>query len=355
VLLVGANDEAADLSALLETHPELGFRVVGVVGARPEAGRTGLMRLWCGEDDDVILALEQTGATGAIVCATALTPDRLNLTVKQLLKAGAHVQLSSGLRGVEIQRLLPMPLSYEPFFYVEPASLERWQLGTKRILDVALSAFAVLVTAPIVVVVAALIRVTDRGPVIFRQVRIGQRGRPFTVYKFRTMRIGAADERSTMLELNVREGPLFKATVDPRVTRLGRYLRATGIDELPQLWNVLNGTMSLVGPRPALPEEVAQFDDELRTRESVRPGITGLWQVEARDNPSFEEYRRFDLFYIDNWSVTLDLVILLSTVEQTVARTIRGLRDADKDVHLAPVNADEVAPHPSTPAVHAGA
>ena len=120
------------------------------------------------------------------------------------------------------------------------------------------------------------------------------------------------------------------------MTRLGRILRALSVDELPQLWNVLNGTMSLVGPRPALLGEVAQFDVELRARESVLPGITGLWQVEGRDNPAFAAYRRFDLFYLHNWSVTLDLMILLGTVESIVARAIRSLVHLSEDIQLAP-------------------
>jgi exopolysaccharide biosynthesis polyprenyl glycosylphosphotransferase len=342
VLVVGANEEAAELTAVLDSHPELGFRVSGVVGARTDAGRTGLSGRWRGDHDDLFGALESTGSTGAIVCATALEPALLNVTVQRLLGAGVHVQLSSGVRGIQVQRLRPMPLAYEPLFYVEPATLERWQLVTKRVLDVALAMCVLAVTAPILAVTSVLVRLTSPGPVIFRQERIGLRGVPFTVYKFRTMRVGADEEHDLLRVLNAREGPLFKARVDPRVTRLGRYLRSTGIDELPQLWNVLNGTMSLVGPRPALPQEVAEFDAELRHRETVKPGITGLWQVEARDNPSFTEYRRFDLFYIDNWSVSLDLAILWSTVEATIARTVRGLRDADQDVHLAPAPEDEV-------------
>ena len=150
------------------------------------------------------------------------------------------------------------------------------------------------------------------------------------------MRVGSEHATALMKELNVREGPLTKLPNDPRVTRLGRILRATSIDELPQLWNVLNGTMSLVGPRPALPDEVARFDVELRARESVPPGLTGLWQVEGRDNPSFAAYRRFDLFYLQNWSVGLDIMILLSTVEAIVLRVFRGLRHLDQEIQLAP-------------------
>src|SRR5581483_2856987 len=344
VLLVGGNEEAAGLRSLLDTHPELGFLVVGVVGGRAETGRSGLSRLRCGDYDEVVDVFRNTRATGAIVCATALEPAQLTATVQRLLAVGAHVQLSSGLRGFMVQRLRPMPLSYEPLFYVEPASLERWQFALKRTLDLVLATAVLMVTAPLLALVALLILVADGRPVIFRQERIGYRGQRFVVYKLRTMRVGAESERDHLGGLNAREGPLFKAHIDPRVTRIGRYLRSTGIDELPQLWNVLNGTMSLVGPRPALPEEVAQFDDELRMRESVRPGITGLWQVEARDNPSFDEYRRFDLFYIENWSVALDFVILGTTIEATLARTLRGFRDTRHDVQLSPVLAERAAP-----------
>jgi lipopolysaccharide/colanic/teichoic acid biosynthesis glycosyltransferase len=164
------------------------------------------------------------------------------------------------------------------------------------------------------------------------------------------MRVGADDEHDMLHDLNAREGPLFKAPADPRVTRMGKVLRATGIDELPQLWNVLNGTMSLVGPRPALPHEVEQFDDELRARDAVRPGVTGLWQLEGRDNPSFAAYRRFDLFYLDNWSVTLDLVILLGTIEATIARLFRAMRDPGKDIQLAAVDAGRAGPTAEWPA-----
>jgi lipopolysaccharide/colanic/teichoic acid biosynthesis glycosyltransferase len=150
------------------------------------------------------------------------------------------------------------------------------------------------------------------------------------------MRVGAELETPAVTELNMRDGPLMKVSHDPRVTRVGRFLRATSIDELPQLWNVANGTMSLVGPRPALPNEVARFDTELRARESVRPGLTGLWQIEGRDNPSFAAYRRFDLFYIENWSFTLDLVILISTVEAVISRCLRSVLHPGEEVQIAP-------------------
>ncbi len=280
--------------------------------------------------------LVETGGTGAIVCAGDVHPSQLNRIVQELLKAGMHVQLSSGLHGIDIGRLRPSPLAHEPFFYVERASLASWQLVAKRGIDLLLSSTMLLLTLPVLALAALGIKLQDLGPVLFTQRRIGRHGTTFVLYKLRTMRAGAENEATDLLKLNMRDGPLAKFSPDPRVTWLGRVLRATSLDELPQLWNVLNGTMSLVGPRPALPAEVAQFDADLRARESVRPGITGLWQVEGRDNPLFAAYRRFDLFYIQNWSVTLDIMILLVTVESVIWRVLRAVRHLDEEVQLAP-------------------
>jgi lipopolysaccharide/colanic/teichoic acid biosynthesis glycosyltransferase len=178
----------------------------------------------------------------------------------------------------------------------------------------------------VLAVAAILIKARDRGPVFFRQTRIGRDGEPFTVLKLRTMCADAEARLEEVKALNERSGPLFKMEHDPRVTPVGRILRATSIDELPQLFNVLSGRMSLVGPRPALPDEVATFDAELLGRLQVRPGITGLWQVEARDNPSFDSYRRLDLFYVENWSLLLDIVVLIDTVPAVIERAVTVLR-----------------------------
>jgi lipopolysaccharide/colanic/teichoic acid biosynthesis glycosyltransferase len=178
--------------------------------------------------------------------------------------------------------------------------------------------------APLLLAVAVLIKLEDRGPVLYRSERAGRNGVPIMVLKLRTMVPNASRMMSQVTALNERrDGPLFKAANDPRVTRIGRFLRATSIDELPQLWNVLNGTMSLVGPRPALFSEVDQFDEEFHRRHQMRPGLTGLWQIEARDNPSFSAYRRLDLTYIDNWSLALDFNILATTFHAVVVRALR--------------------------------
>ena len=191
-----------------------------------------------------------------------------------------------------------------------------------RVLDLLGASIGLAVAGPLLAASAIAIKVEDGGPVFFRQTRVGKDGTTFRLLKFRTMRVDAEQLLASMLAENERKGPLFKIDKDPRVTTIGRFLRETSLDELPQLINVLRGEMSLVGPRPALPAEVATFGSDLRQRELVPPGITGLWQVEARDNPSFEAYRRLDLFYVENWSIILDLMILMGTVEQLAAKIV---------------------------------
>jgi lipopolysaccharide/colanic/teichoic acid biosynthesis glycosyltransferase len=196
-----------------------------------------------------------------------------------------------------------------------------------------------LLAAPVLAVSAVLIKVHDRGPVFFRQQRVGRDGRPFLLFKLRTMSVDAEERRAALLANNDRKGPLFKVADDPRVTRIGKILRATSIDELPQLVNVILGQMTLVGPRPALPDEVAQFDEELLERHRMTPGITGMWQVEARDDPSFESYRMFDMYYVENWSLSLDLAIIFGTATSVIMRAVRqvgghgelGGRSTDSD------------------------
>ena len=160
---------------------------------------------------------------------------------------------------------------------------------------------------------------------LIRQRLVRRNGDTLTILKLRTMVLDSEQRLEAHKDKNEHKGPLFKLTSDPRVTRAGRILRACSIDELPQLFNVLRGEMSLVGPRPALPSEVADFDEVLLARTQVLPGMTGLWQVEARESAEFDTYRRLDLFYVENWSVTLDLVVLLATLESEVARIVKAV------------------------------
>lgn len=197
-----------------------------------------------------------------------------------------------------------------------------WSLFCKAAMDFTLSAFLLILLSPLMLLIAALIKLTSPGPVFFTQVRSGLRGKKFVMYKFRSMYHGADRQRHELEALNEMKGPVFKLKNDPRVTPLGRILRKTSLDELPQLWNVLRGEMSLVGPRPLPDYEVAKFDEvSYRRRLSVKPGITGLWQVKGRsDVKDFSEWIRLDLEYIDNWSLGLDIMILL----QTIPAVLRG-------------------------------
>jgi exopolysaccharide biosynthesis polyprenyl glycosylphosphotransferase len=333
LVLVGATHHAFDLAALVDQRPDSGYRIVGVCGpwdvirGRGLAGRYP----WLGDIDDVVEATARAGATGALVVSSALDSIQVNRTVRRLMSSGRHVHLSSGVRGVTHERLLPSPMAREPVFYVERTTLSRSQLALKRAADITLSALLSVVVVPVVFVAAIAVKLEDGGPLFFVQERVGFEGRRFRLYKLRTMVPNAEQLLEDLLGANDRDGgPLFKLRGDPRVTRTGRFLRATSIDELPQLLNVLRGDMSLVGPRPALPDEVEQFDDELLARGRVMPGITGLWQVEGRDDPSFSSYRRLDLYYVDNWSLGLDIAILAATVGAVLSRGIRLAR-ADDD------------------------
>jgi lipopolysaccharide/colanic/teichoic acid biosynthesis glycosyltransferase len=205
-----------------------------------------------------------------------------------------------------------------------PTGPSRITRGGKRFIDVVGAAALLLLTAPLMAVVAALIPADSRGPVIFKASRVGRDGRPFTLYKFRTMCADAQAQLPALAHRNLGGPRLIRIPDDPRITRVGRVLRRTGLDELPQLLNVLRGDMSLVGPRPQAPDEVALYSSRERERLAVRPGITGLWQVTAWERPSFDEWVRADLQYLNEWSLGLDLWILARTPWAIVRRAMRA-------------------------------
>ena len=348
VVVIGTGDEGYELNRLVDMHPELGLRVEGVVGPRLQLARWDGEVEWLGEIEDAGDIVRDAGANGVIVAVSDLKPDDLNRLTRELLVMGIHVQLSSGLRGIDQRRLRSLPLAHEPLFYLEPASLSRWQLRVKRVMDLAITSIVLVLASPVLLVAALAIKLGDGGPVLFKQVRVGRDGQTFKVFKLRTM---VPDAESRLVDLtfqNEREdGPLFKLTQDPRRTKVGRILERTSLDELPQLLNVLRGDMSLVGPRPALPHEVAQFDDELQGRHRVLPGITGLWQVEGRENPAFDVYRRLDLFYVENWSVGFDLAILLATLQSVLLRLAWSSTSSSEPASLELSPTLEVSPETS--------
>jgi exopolysaccharide biosynthesis polyprenyl glycosylphosphotransferase len=252
--------------------------------------------------------------TSVIVASSGVDSAVTNRLARDLLDQGVHVELSSTLRDISSHRLTVRPLGRFPIVYVEPITRGGWRAAAKRAFDVVLSIIGLIVAAPVLAVAAIAVKLDSKGPVLFKQVRVGQNSDPFRVLKLRTMVVDAGARLAEVLEHNESDGPLFTMTNDPRITRVGSFLRVTSIDELPQLWNVLRGDMSLVGPRPALPHETEEWDALLVQRLRVKPGITGMWQVNGRDELSFEDYTRLDLYYVDNWSLTTDLAIMLKTV-----------------------------------------
>ena len=314
VLVVGGEGESTlKVAQFLAANPLVGFRVTGVSCPSPPQ-LEGSTFPWAGPPLDVCEQVRSSGATGMVLDSSSLTPDELSRIVRLTNSAGVHVHISSGLRGVDVRRINVSSLVDEAFLDVAPLGLTRMQVTLKRIVDVVGGGLALVVLSPLLLVAALAVWAQDRGPVLFRQERVGQNGERFELFKIRTMVMDAEQLKEELAEGNERMGPLFKLGHDPRVTPVGRFLRASSIDEIPQLFNVLMGYMSLVGPRPALPDEVAQFDDDLITRLTVKPGITGLWQVEARDLPSFDLYRRYDLLYVQNWSLGVDLAVIARTL-----------------------------------------
>jgi exopolysaccharide biosynthesis polyprenyl glycosylphosphotransferase len=330
VMVIGTPEERRELEAALRRHPHLGFKVRALVGpGAAEEVRDDIR--WKGPLEKVEEAVSEKGPNGAMIAINGLPSRQVNAAIRKLLAKGVHIHVAPGLRGVDRRRTRWQSVPYEPFVYLEPGSLSGWQEALKRCLDVVLASVGLVLAAPVLAVAALAIKVGDGGPVFFRQQRVarGDGKKTFTLVKLRSMCHDAEQRQAEVAHLNKRHGPLFKVIDDPRVTPVGRILRATSLDELPQLVCVLRGTMSLVGPRPALPCEVEEFErlhPELHSiRHQVKPGITGLWQVEARDDPSFDAYERFDTFYLDNWSILLDLVILGTTVKRTAGRALRLL------------------------------
>jgi exopolysaccharide biosynthesis polyprenyl glycosylphosphotransferase len=305
-----------------QRQPELGYEVVGFVGPDDLGVRGGVTVL--GGFEDTAAVLEATGATGVMISLASVPSASVNRLTRELCDDGYHVALSSGLRDIDIARFRPQELGGRTLVYVEQVQREGWHAIAKRVFDITVAGVALLLAAPVMLIAAIAIKRSSPGPVIFAQERIGRDGRPFRVLKFRTMVVDADARKAELAHRNEADGPMFKMADDPRVTRVGALLRRFSIDEIPQFVNVLRGEMSVVGPRPALGSEVEQWTDDVHDRLRVLPGITGMWQVSGRSDTTFEEYKRLDLYYVDNWSLAHDLRIVLKTFSAVVAS--RGAR-----------------------------
>jgi len=322
VVIVGTGKEAGELAEVIVDHPESRFELVGIIGHLPVADKHGLSHLWLGPTQRLVELMHVHETQAAIVTPTGFRADQFRSITKQLFDAGFDVHLSTGISRLWAGRFDVRSLAHEPIVVMTTNDTKPSQRFLKRSLDIIGASIGLVVLSPLLLLTALAIKLEDRGPVLFRQSRAGHDAKFFDMLKFRSMVTNAEELKADLAKDNERTGPLFKMDHDPRITKVGRFIRETSIDELPQLINVLRGEMSLVGPRPALVEEEAAFDTEHRGRFDVRPGITGLWQVEARKNASFSAYRRLDLHYVENWTFGLDLRILLATVEQVVVSVL---------------------------------
>ncbi len=243
---------------------------------------------------------------------------RLRSLAWDLEKTGTDLCVSPALLDVAGPRTTIRPTAGLTLLHVDHPQLSGFRVVVKDLFDRCAAAAALILLFPLLALLGVMIRLHDHGPALFTQTRVGKDGKVFQIYKFRTMVVDAEQRRAELLASNDTDGVLFKLRRDPRVTAVGAYLRRWSIDELPQLLNVFLGHMSLVGPRPALPEEAARYAEHVRRRLVVKPGLTGLWQVNGRSDLSWEESVRLDLRYVENWSFALDLQILWKTISVMV-------------------------------------
>jgi exopolysaccharide biosynthesis polyprenyl glycosylphosphotransferase len=314
LLIIGAGERGRALMRTVVARPELGYHIVGFlddepgrqvnIGRFPALGSTARLREVLREHkpDEVVIALPADRHRQVL----AMLPE--------CEACGSRVKIVPDLYEMSLSRVAVDDINGIPLISVRDVSISGWNFALKRAIDIVVSLVGLLLLSPLFALIAILIKLDSPGPVFFQQPRIGRGGKPFVCHKFRSMRDGADAERETLTVLNEMKGPMFKIKNDPRLTRMGRLFRRTSLDEFPQLINVLRGEMSLVGPRPPLPVEVAQYEEWHKKRLEVAPGMSGLWQVSGRSLLTFDEMVMLDLFYIENWSLALDLKIMLRTV-----------------------------------------
>ncbi|MCD1144960.1 sugar transferase [Kocuria sp. LUK] len=331
-LLVGRLAGVTELHQSLRRHPMAGFDTAAVYAPTtkrqlpPELRRVELPpnALPAGESpsvDGIVATCRRHGIETVIVSQNVpLSTKEIRHLSWQLADARIRLVMETGLTDIAGPRIHMQQVAGLPLIHVATPKLSRGRALTKRAMDILLSSVALLVLSPVLLALAGIVRAHDKGPALFAQERVGQDGRRFRMLKFRSMRTDAEQVLKELRERNEGAGLLFKMKDDPRVTGPGKWMRRYSLDELPQFLNVLKGDMSLVGPRPPLPQEVEQYEDYVHRRMRVKPGITGLWQVSGRSNLDWEQSVRLDLYYVENWSPIEDMLILGRTVKAVIAK-----------------------------------
>ena len=321
VVVVGRERSCAELIRQLRREPQAGFSVVGACIDRTQGPEVEGVPV-VGTSTSIVAALRETGAdTVAVGAWSDLSQSDLRRLSWQLEGSGVDLVVAPSLTDVAGPRIHIRPVSGLPLLHVEEPEFSGVRRLLKNTVDRTVALVALLMAAPLLLALAIVVRVTSRGPAFFKQERVGTEGERFTMYKLRSMYVDAEQRLADLKALNQHgDGVLFKMKDDPRVTPVGKYLRRFSLDELPQLMNVVKGDMSLVGPRPPLQSEVKQYQNDVRRRLLVKPGLTGLWQVSGRSDLSWDESVRLDLHYVENWSLALDAHILWRTMFVVLGR-----------------------------------
>ncbi len=322
ILAVGTSESVQHLADIARRTPEAGLIVVGACVEDAVEGDEVFPGVpVVGDVANAAELAESLDVDVVAVAGSGLGPRRIRELGWALEGTRRNMVMAPGLTEVAGPRVYVTPVDGLPLMWVDQPQFTGTRRVVKRAVDIVGAGLALIVAAPLLLMIALAVRISSRGPVIYRSIRYGQGSRAITVFKFRSMYRDAETRRQALLEFNeCGESVMFKMRRDPRVTKVGRLLRQFSLDEVPQLINVLNGSMSLVGPRPPLPEEVERYQGDVRRRLLVKPGLTGLWQVSGRSDLSWEESVRLDLYYVENWSLGFDFAIIARTVWAVLRR-----------------------------------
>lgn len=319
VVIVGAGEVGRRVMRTVVARPDLGYQIVGYVDDNPNKGEGEIGRFkGLGSLDGLPAVIEDEAVDEVIITLPWTYHRRILNVLRECARRDVMARLVPDLFQMSLSRVEVSDLGGVPLVEIREIAFSRVALIAKRAMDFTGAALGLLLGWPLFLLIAVAIKLDSPGPIFFRQRRVGKNGEPFDIYKFRSMRTGADAEKANLSGLNDGEVALFKIRDDPRVTRVGRLLRQTSLDELPQFFNVLRGEMSLVGPRPQIPAEVAQYQPWHRRRLVVPPGLTGMWQISGRSDLSFDEMVLLDLYYIEHWTPWLDIAILLRTVPKVL-------------------------------------
>jgi exopolysaccharide biosynthesis polyprenyl glycosylphosphotransferase len=306
VLFLGNSDRARQLGSYMENRAQINYTVVNYIA--PET-----------DPETVAEAIKENSIDELVIADQALPAEKLSSVILTCEKLGVHYKIAADIFALVSLTAQVTHLGGTTLIESVPAPLSGWWMMLKRTVDLILTALLIVLLSPVFVLTALAIVVDSGFPIFYQQTRLGKGNTPFKMLKFRSMHVGAHAEKTALADHNESKGPLFKIKNDPRITKTGRFIRRWSIDELPQMFNVITGKMSLVGPRPPLPEEVEEYSRRDFKRLHTTPGVTGVWQISGRSDLGFDEMVKLDLYYVDNWSIWMDLAILMLTPSAVIA------------------------------------